>query len=195
MTCEKMVLAKASQSSGTIRPTVDWLARGTSSQTLILSTASLLPRCEPRFSRGQRLVRGAGGERSSQGAQSTSSLSHVQSSRNWFSNSQISPYCRKTVGHSDSGAHQTDATDQEWHMAFLAVIPVASLHLLLDVLLIWHTSQQQQLARCHCRQREFCQWSAKVPNLSGKMQQCPKDRSYQRAAGQQAAWFFCRRQV
>lgn len=78
--------------------------RQTPSQTLILSTASLLLRCEPRFSQGQWLVRGAGGERSSQGAQSTSSLSHVQSSRNWFSNSQISPYYGKTIGHSDSGS-------------------------------------------------------------------------------------------
>lgn len=39
-------------------------------------------------------------------------------------------------------AHQTDVTDQEWHTAFLAVILMASLHLL-DVLLVWHASEQQ----------------------------------------------------
>lgn len=37
-------------------------------------------------------------------------------------------------------APRTDATDQEWHMAFLAVILVASLHFL-DVLLIWHSTE------------------------------------------------------
>lgn len=36
-------------------------------------------------------------------------------------------------------AHQTDPTDHDWQATFLAVILVASLHLL-DVLLKWHAN-------------------------------------------------------
>lgn len=52
------------------------------------------------------------------------------------------PTVERLLAAATRAAHQTDATDQEWHTAFLAVILVASLHLL-DVSLAWHTSKQQ----------------------------------------------------
>ena len=58
----------------------------------------------------------------------------------------LAPKSLPTVGRllatATQAAHQTDGTVQEWHTPFLAVILVASLHLL-DVLLVWHASKQQ----------------------------------------------------
>lgn len=91
-------------------------------------------------------MQGAGGNRSSQGAQRDpqriSSLSHMQSSGDGFLIPRSLPTVGRLLATATQAAHQIDVTDQEWHTAFLAVILVASLHLL-DALLIWHASEQQ----------------------------------------------------